>query len=281
MVDDSESASQLVRIDSCLDPPRADLVQMALAREGIPTALGNVNFLSWFWHYSNAVGGVPIFVRRCEAERARDVLAAARANSRRACRLGFAGPAAGVLPGDGLPAGNAANGQMPRRAASLPATQGCSRRGPLKQRRGGTCRAFFVAASAGVLTILLVKRGLQLPAICAPFVLAVYFLLRRFEPRADSRPEAHEATEPGSDHSPSPPPTESWLSHLIVRRAWQAGVLGILRFPPLGFYSMRLLWKLSRRNTPLSRADTLRCGVVFCFNIVSIALCLLFIAAFF
>jgi hypothetical protein len=68
-----------VRVASCLDAPRADLAQLALAREGIPASLGNATFLSWFWHYSNAVGGVTVHVRNKEAKQARKVLTAARA----------------------------------------------------------------------------------------------------------------------------------------------------------------------------------------------------------
>jgi hypothetical protein len=81
MVEKPLSPNSLVRIASYLDPPRADLAQMALAREAIPSALGNANFLSWYWYYSNAVGGVVLYVRRCEADHAREVLAAARSKS--------------------------------------------------------------------------------------------------------------------------------------------------------------------------------------------------------
>ena len=70
---------ELVRVASCWDPPRADVVQMALAREGIPSALGNACFLSWFWHYGNAVGGVTVHVRYRDAQQAHKALAAARA----------------------------------------------------------------------------------------------------------------------------------------------------------------------------------------------------------
>ena len=69
----------LVGVASCLDVPRADLVRLALAREGIPAALGNANFLLWFWHYSNAVGGVTVQVRNMDVQQALAVLAAARA----------------------------------------------------------------------------------------------------------------------------------------------------------------------------------------------------------
>ena len=70
---------ELVRLTSCWDVPRADLVRMALAEEEIPAAFGNANFLGWLWHYGNAVGGVTVHVCRRNAPQARKALADAQA----------------------------------------------------------------------------------------------------------------------------------------------------------------------------------------------------------
>jgi hypothetical protein len=70
---------ELVVVASCLDVPRAELLRITLARAEIPAALGNAHFLSWYWHYSNAVGGVLVLVRYREAQRACEVLEAAGA----------------------------------------------------------------------------------------------------------------------------------------------------------------------------------------------------------
>jgi hypothetical protein len=145
------SPDELVRVTSCLDVPRADLARLALAREGIPSALGNANFLSWFWHYSNAVGGVTVHVRR-------------------------------------------------------------------------------------------------------------------FEPSSRSEPQPQGSAEPSDLSSHHLSTTRSEISRAIVRRAWQAAVIA-LAFPPLGFYSMRLLWKLVQRDTPLSRIDNGRFWMAFFLNI--------------
>lgn len=102
------SPNELVRIASCLDVPRADLAQLALAREGIPAALGNANFLAWFWHYSNAVGGVTVHVRNKDAQQAREAWLTLVPGPRPACRPGSARLAVSGLPGSGMPAGNAA-----------------------------------------------------------------------------------------------------------------------------------------------------------------------------
>jgi hypothetical protein len=57
-------------------------------------------------------------------------------------------------------------------------------------------------------------------------------------------------------------------------------VLAILIFPPLGFYSIWLLWRLGSRDTQLSRADTWRSWVALFLSIPAILFCLLFVVAF-
>jgi hypothetical protein len=57
--------------------------------------------------------------------------------------------------------------------------------------------------------------------------------------------------------------TRSEVSRAIVQRAWQAAVIAAFMFPPLAFYSLRLLWKLSERKTPLGGPD--RCRVCAAF----------------
>ena len=77
--DEGLPSSALVRFTSCLDVAHADLVRIVLAEEGIRTAVGNANFLGWFWQDSNAVGGVIVYVSPRDAQRAREVFAAALA----------------------------------------------------------------------------------------------------------------------------------------------------------------------------------------------------------
>ena len=68
------SPDNLVQIASCLDVSRAELVRMTSAGAGIAAALGNATFVSWYWHYSNAVGGVKVYVCNRDFDRAREVL---------------------------------------------------------------------------------------------------------------------------------------------------------------------------------------------------------------
>ena len=84
---------------------------------------------------------------------------------------------------------------------------------------------------------------------------------------------------PGDRSSCNPRATRSQVSKAIVTRAWQAAVLGLFCFQPLGFYSMRLLWKLSGRDTQLGRADTWRRCAAFFFNLLSILVCCWFVLA--
>ena len=124
----------------------------------------------------------------------------------------------------------------------------------------------FAAAAGVLLVVLLEKYGWQPPVMVAPFVVILTFLLWQFEPslRLESQPQG--SAEPGELSSHTLSATRSAAGNAVVRRAWQAAVLGAFRFPPLGFYSMRLLWKIWRRDTPLRWADACRCWTAFFFE---------------
>jgi hypothetical protein len=274
------SPDALVRVGSCLDVARADLARMALAREGIPAALGNANFLSWYWHYSNAVGGVTIHVRRDEAEHARAVLnAASRRNvdalpawTCSACgqRVGGQWDACWVC------------GQWVDGTPSIPSAEDGA-----NEPSGGAeavswwniPRIVVLVATVGLM-VLMYARGVGPLLVLAPFVGLFVFLLWQFEPSRRRRSELQIAAEPGERSARKNGAMRSELSRAIVRRAWQSAVLAIIIFPPLGFYSMRLLWKLSSRDTALGCVDVWRCWTAFFLNILAILYCLLFVWAF-
>lgn len=207
---------ELVRLTSSLDVPHAELARLALAREEIPAAFGNANFLACLWHYSNAVGGVTIHVRNKDARRARKVLTAARAR-----------PSVSLPPWICVSCGQPVAGQW----------DACWQCGHLAD---GT--------------------------LAGP------------SPRSEGQP--HGPAEPCDPFSSSLSITRSEVSKAIVRRAWQCAVFGVLGFPLLGFplacYSMRLLWKLGKRDTPLGCGDNWRCWTAFFLNIVMIPLFLAF-----
>jgi len=278
--DIAASPDELVRVVSFLDLPRADLAEMALAREGIPAALGNANFLSWFWHYSNAVGGVTVHVRRRDVKQAQEVLKTARAKTTESLTPWACLRCGQRIPGqwdtcwhcgafaDGTPGGFVAE-------QTIIQPEGDNRAGAWQ------ILSLLLGAGAGVTLILpLRKHNPAYPAMLGPlvfiFVCIVVYLLWQFEPSA-TWPSVAEGTADLRD-VPSRRflRTRSSVSRAIVQRAWQAAVIGACAFPPLGFYSMRLLWKLGQRDTPLSCADTWRVWTAFFLSIVAIVYCILY-----
>ncbi len=276
MCEEPASPDALVRIGSYLDPPRADLAQMALAEEGIPTARGNGNFISWYWHYSNAVGGVVLYVRGRELERARQVLAAARSKFAESlppwvcpsCRQRVAGQWDACWHcgcwADGTPSSPPVDGTAMQPSAS---DQGTS---------WWNVPRWITVLAAVALIILFLKRG-PIPAlVLAPCLALFVFLLWRFEPPSEEEPGLEEAAESVDRRGRQVATTQSDVSRALVRRAWQAAMFAALAFPPLGFYSMRLLWKLGSRNTPLGQADTCRFWAAFLVDILAILWFVLF-----
>jgi hypothetical protein len=274
----------LVAVASCLDLPRADLVRMALARQGIPVALENANFLYWNWDHSNAVGGVKVYVRAGDAQRADEVLAGARAKPTRSlspwtcshcgqrvagrwnacwrCGLWMDGTAGEPLAGEGQP--RAPGEAEPTIWHDIP-------------------KLFGVAAGVLVVLVLLAggRQALGPALILALCAAVIVLLLRRFEALPGGEPERERAAGDGDHVGDSAPVTRSAVAQASVRRAWQAAVIAVLSFPPLGFYSLRLLWKVCRRATPLSRADRRRCWMALLFNVATVVFCLGFAAMLF
>ncbi len=126
---------------------------------------------------------------------------------------------------------------------------------------------------------MLMAYGPKPPLMLLPLVVLLVFLLRQFEPSSHRPSESQGAAEPGGGASRNLSPARSQVSRAIVRRAWQAAVIAFTTFPPLGFYSMRLLWKLGQRDTPLSRADNWRSWTAFFLDVVAILYCLAFAVA--
>jgi len=53
---------------------QAELAKMKLESAGIPCFLAGRNFVATYWLLSSAEGGIKLQVRRCDAERARQIL---------------------------------------------------------------------------------------------------------------------------------------------------------------------------------------------------------------
>jgi hypothetical protein len=65
---------RLVCVASYLNTCEADLARAVLAAEDIPAWLENANMVQWCWKYSNAVGGVKLFVSDAQAQLVREIL---------------------------------------------------------------------------------------------------------------------------------------------------------------------------------------------------------------
>ena len=221
---------------------------------------------SWYWHYSNAVGGVPVYVRYREAQRACEVLAAARAKLAESlspwtcpsCGQRVAGQWA-VCWQCGRAADGTPSEQPAEEVAAPPGGEAERCRRPVGHqgsRCGGGDRDDRVGGHFGLeMIVIFVPLPSSSSSSCSSFAIP-------------GRP-----LEPGEPPLPEPSATRSQLSRAIVRRAWQAAVIGLCVFPPLNFYSTWLLLKLGERDTPLGRADRRRCGMALFINVAVIALC--------
>lgn len=63
-----------VCVASYLNSCEAELARVRLAQEDIPAFLENAGLVLWGWYYSNAVGGVKVFVPESETDRAWSIL---------------------------------------------------------------------------------------------------------------------------------------------------------------------------------------------------------------
>ena len=145
---------------------------------------------------------------------------------------------------------------------------------PRRRRIVVECIAVRCRGSGGGANHSFITRGPIPPLILAPCVFFFVFLLWRFEASSDWQSGRDDMAGPGDRSSCNPRATRSQVSKAIVTRAWQAAVLGLFCFQPLGFYSMRLLWKLSGRDTQLGRADASRAARLsfsICFPFWSVA----------
>lgn len=71
------AAPRLVCVASYLNTCEADFARMVLAGEGIAAWLENANMVQWCWKYSNAAGGVKLFVSDAQAQPACEILQSA------------------------------------------------------------------------------------------------------------------------------------------------------------------------------------------------------------
>jgi hypothetical protein len=64
----------LVKVRSFLGVAEAELARIRLAMDGIAARVSNAEMVSWAWYYSNAIGGVKLFVGESDAPKAAIIL---------------------------------------------------------------------------------------------------------------------------------------------------------------------------------------------------------------
>jgi hypothetical protein len=269
------SPDGLVQIASCLDVSRAELVRTALAGAGIAAALDNATFVSWYWHYANAVGGVKVFVCNRDFDRAREVLTAACAKPTEslprwvcpACGQRVAGQWAACWQ-CGHWAEGTSDGPPTEDVAARPVAED---EGPI----GKDLSGILAVATVFFMMAVLLKSGLGAILVIAPLAIVLLLVMQLFNPPPVWPAEPQAVAEPSDLRFPNFSRTRSEVSRAIVQRAWKAAIFA-LGFPPLGLYSVRLLWKLVNTDAPLSGPDRWRCGIALVVDIIAIVMCPLY-----
>ncbi|MCD4727726.1 MAG: zinc ribbon domain-containing protein [Pirellulales bacterium] len=227
--------------------------------DDIPAWLENATLITWCWHYSNAVGGVKLFVPEPHLRQASEVLSSA------------------TQPRESI------SWQCPRcRAEVYQDWRYCWSCGTSKE---GTEDAFFFTEQLATatdaddtisnsLTISLVTVFVVFLFITAnepgvmmfvlPFVLLFALIAQGLyfaaENLSDNSPQPDEAVPPSVCREPQEPPNGSVADSLAreseaILRLWQASVLSFFFFPPLALYVLWKLWRLDRHTGPLSPRD--------------------------
>ncbi|MGA2796682.1 MAG: hypothetical protein ABSE63_03775, partial [Thermoguttaceae bacterium] len=65
----------LVKVRSFLGVAEAEMARIRLAMDGITARISNAEMVSWAWYYSNATGGVKLFVNESDRPQAAIILA--------------------------------------------------------------------------------------------------------------------------------------------------------------------------------------------------------------
>jgi len=247
---------EIVRVSSHWSLWEAELVRGRLEAENIPARLGNASFVFWVWYYGNAVGGVTVLVSARDAEAARALLNPAHdepAEGQSSWTCSMCG-ARGFSSWDvcwncGVPADGAPSPGPGRDDATPPEA-------PIRARNVSS--GLLGALVAMVLLAFFLAGGIVAFLAAASFVGLVVLGILAWNSGAAPQPTEDGVREPGRDAFGTPSEKRACLRNSIVERAWRASIFGLLAFPPLGLYSLWLLWRVFFRKTRLGRIDRAR-----------------------
>jgi hypothetical protein len=273
--------ADLVRVASFLNVAEAELAQARLAMEGIPSTVGNAAVVLMDWEYSNATGGVKLFVRDFQAPRARVVLKARPTPPQWQLPPWRCAQCGAEIDGSWLvcwSCGSEKNEshQAPSPAVAEPADDRNELSNATKTPDDSESlarHAVAVLVHCALLMMLIVALGVLPAALVATIVVAVCFLFRRMAESQAGMVEAPDAAtaiaaaagvsnslvEVGlpDEADDADAPTFHEIVAADIQRAWRAAVLA-LGFPPLAFYSLWLLWKIPLRGSRLAAREKRR-----------------------
>jgi len=251
MTIEADRADRLIAVADYVSVPEAELARVRLAREGIPARLDNVGLITWFWHYSYAVGGVKVLILDAQAERAAKALrpqpTPAEPNRRcDACDAEMPESwsvcwSCGAPDGFEQPAGEGFDAGQPDETT-------------------GQSRSDAAGMVPLIVALLYILTG-DLPGLMALGLIgaAAYWM---FPPTASAIGSEVETAEPPTGGEHDAPhvrrDTKTDTGDELAQRAWQSSVLGLFCFPPLVFYALYLLVQLTRHELPVSRSGSRR-----------------------
>ncbi len=266
------TAPRLVHVASYLNSAEAELARVRLAMDNIPVWLENATLVLWCWYYSDAVGGVKVFVPEPEAERAWTILHPPRESD-----------------GEDRPLRTCPACEMQLDSAWTVCWRcGCTAEGerdpnffepppplvpfPLR------CPTSVTAAIVGISgPLLFLASGGWVPLLLF-WVFAVVLVLGL---RGAWPADEDTATPPDDlldrDEIVVDVDSDTYTAvEAAVFRVWKAAVFSFC-FPPLALYSLWLLMRLDAPDAPLPPREQRRCLVALTISLIEVGLFALFL----
>jgi hypothetical protein len=248
-------SEKLVTVARFVNVAEAEAARIALAAAGIRARLSNAALVSWFWHYSNATGGVGLLVRQTDSETARNVLREA---------------AGGPFQPD--PSQTCSTCSEPL----FDGWENCWRCGsdraghadrPAEEDTPAEPNGFDAADRVELLGVAALMTGIlfaylpELPVyrpeavVYLPELLLAVSFVWICQLVLSLHVGTREAAAISEEQEPSDtlPSRREMTAEDVAARAWRAAVFGAIWFPPLIYYSMYVLRRLTRSRLPITR----------------------------
>jgi hypothetical protein len=266
-------AAPLVCVASYLNVAQADLVRMQLAMEDIPARLDNTALVSWFWHYSNATGGVKVLVPEEYLDRARTITspppespeppsphwACPRCHAEVDGRWHYCWSCGSTASGEKDPDFHD-EGQLARAATA----ESCD--------STGYVRSQHAAVTAVLLFLLVFVLSHGSPsAVLILFACFVFGALFRWlwdhavsAAGTAAEQDVEKVSKPHDDTEP-PLAENDAFAEVLVMRLWATSIFGMLWSPLFALWAIGLVLRLTTMGATLRLRDRFRyrCSLVF------------------